>query len=256
MSTASRARRSFRRIIPGALITLSATAALALVLGAGHQLAPIICGGGPALLATPKLMALIAPWRLAAVWLLMLAAMTPALLVLPVRHIWDRSFADRRPATLTAFSVAYLGIWTLAGAPLIVLAFTIRAFGLVGWGVAAAIAVGWQVSPARQACLNRCHRRPALSASGARSLGDAATYGLTHGVWCIATCWPWMLTPLALPQHQLAAMAAATLYVAAERIEAPAPPHWGGRSSGRAVRTAAALVWRWTAAALVAQAAS
>jgi predicted metal-binding membrane protein len=255
VSIVSRARQSTRDIIPAVLGAIAVSAAFALALGAGRRIAPLLCGGGTTLLPVPELSVFLSPWALIAVWLLMLTAMMPMLLIVPVRHLWDRSFSDQRASSIAAFSLAYVGVWTLAGAPLLAAALSIRATGPAAW-VAAVMVVTWHISPARQVCFNRCHRRPSLGGFGVRNIVDAAAYGASHGVWCTAACWPLMLAPLVLPQHQSLAMGVATLLLAAERIEPPAPPRWGGRAPVRAVRITVSAARRWTSIAARAQGAA
>jgi predicted metal-binding membrane protein len=217
-------------------------AAAGLALGAGRRLAPLICGDGAALFAAPELTARVAPWRMMVVWILMLLAMTPVLLVTPIRHVWDRTLASQRPLASACFALAYFAVWTLAGAPLISLMLLIRRDGPIALGVAITIAIVWQVSPVKQACLNRCHNRPTLSGFGPRGLRDALTYGLMQAAWCVAACWPLMLVPLVLPRYQLGAMVAISLFTAAERAAIPARPSWSARSTLFALRKAEAVV--------------
>jgi predicted metal-binding membrane protein len=224
---------------------LSLAAILALALGVGRTLSPGLCGGGPTMLAVTELGAVVAPWGLALGWLLMLAAMTPPVLIAPMRHLWDRSFAARRGSAIGLFTAGYVAVWTAAGAPilLLVLAAKVAVPAPAAWG--AALALLWQISPAKQACLNRCHRRPALAAFGPAAARDAMAYGATHGAWCVGACWPLMLTMLVLDRGQLPVMAAIGLFLAAERLERPAPLAWRWRGAGRATRMLTSASRRW-----------
>jgi len=82
------------------------------------------------------------------------------LLVAPTRHLWDCCFADQRMRSIGLFAVGYLAVWTAAGAPLLVAAKAISEIQFAPALVTSALVLVWQVSPAKQACLNRCHRRP------------------------------------------------------------------------------------------------
>src|ERR1051325_1418484 len=111
-------------------------------------------------------------------WMLMLLAMMSPLLAEPLTYVWRRSLARRRLRGLTAFLIAYLGVWLLAGIPLSLVAIGFRELAELrqGWVPPAAIAVAllWQLTPAKQTCLNRCHRLPRLSAfGGAADRGQA-----------------------------------------------------------------------------------
>lgn len=236
MSIASRARPRRRDLIPGVLAGLSAAAFAALALGAGEAIAPAICGRRGAVLAATDLQLVMAPWRLAAGWLLMLAAMTPLVLAPPIRHLWDRSFADRRWATIAVFSAGYLAVWMAAGLSLLAVDLACRGAGPLALFGLIALGLAWQASPAKQACLNRCHRRPALAAFGPAAAQGALAYGVSHGAWCAGACWPLMLAPLLLTQHQLPVMAGAALFMAAERLDLAAPLEWRLRVPVRALR--------------------
>jgi predicted metal-binding membrane protein len=96
--------------------------------------------------------------------------------------------------------------------------------------------VAWQVSPAKQWCLNRCHRRPQLAAFGVAADRDAFNFGLTNGALCAGACWTLMLPMLLAAGGQLFAMIAVTLFVFAERLERPAPLAWRWRGTGKAWR--------------------
>ena len=90
------------------------------------------------------------------------------------------------------------------------------------------IAAFWQTSPAKQANLNQCHRKPPLAAFGLRAEVDALAYGITHGSSCVGTCWALMLLPFVAngATHWLV-MAAITLLALLERTRAPMAPQWG-----------------------------
>jgi predicted metal-binding membrane protein len=94
--------------------------------------------------------------------------------------------------------------------------------------VAILIAAFWQISPAKQASLNQCHRKPPLAAFGLRAEVDALAYGITHGSSCVGTCWALMLLPFVAGgvAHWLL-MVALTLLALLERTRAPMVPQWG-----------------------------
>jgi predicted metal-binding membrane protein len=162
-------------------------------------------------------------------------------LAAPLRHVRDRSLARRRGRAMLLFVLGYFAVWMAAGALLQGLALTARSLvplPLAGFGLAFAIAIAiiWQVSPAKQWCLNRCHRRPQLAAFGLAADRDAFNFGLTSGASCTGACWALMLMMLLAGEGQLLAMIAVTLLVFAERLEAPAPLTWRWRGTGKAMR--------------------
>src|SRR6185312_14385511 len=101
-------------------------------------------------------------------WLLMLAVMTPPLIVAPLRHVRERSFTRRRARAMFLFVIGYGAVWMIAGIGLQILALQVMALAaqlalsdtLLCLALSASAATLWQVSPAKQWCLNRCHRRP------------------------------------------------------------------------------------------------
>ena len=141
------------------------------------------------------------------------------------------------------FVAGYLAVWMIAGAALQAVALAARWAApapLAYLGVAAAAAMVWQISPAKQWCLNRCHRQPHLSAFGAAADRDAFDFGLTNGASCVGACWALMLLMLFAGQGHVLAMIALTLFVFAERLESPAPLEWRWRGPGKALRIVAA----------------
>jgi predicted metal-binding membrane protein len=217
-------------------------------LGGSDLTLPASCSAGMLWAAPPSLsfdlaLVLNSPAKLAADWALMVVAMMSPLVIAPLRHVRDRSFAKRRARTMLLCVAGYLSVWMMAGLALQVVALAVlwaASAPLVCLGLAAATAMWWQVSPAKQWSLNRCHRQPHLAAFGAAADRDAFNFGLTNGASCAGACWALMLLTLfAGPGHVLA-MITVTLFVFAERLESPAPLVWRWRGAGKALRIAAA----------------
>jgi predicted metal-binding membrane protein len=234
------------RLVVSAAISLAAWSVLAFY---GSELAlPAFCStetlrAMPLSVSFDLALLLNSPAKLAAGWALMLAAMMSPLVITPLRHVQERSFAKRRARATFLFVAGYMAVWMAAGMGLQATALVARwaePAPLVCLGLAAAIALLWQVSPAKQWCLNRCHRRAHLAAFGAAADRDALGYGLTNGAACVGACWALMLLPLFLMQAHLLAMVAVTLFILAERLENPAPLGWRWRGAGRALRIIAA----------------
>jgi len=183
------------------------------------------------------------PAQLASGWLLMLAAMTPPLIAAPLRHVRERSFARRRARATLLFVIGYGAVWMIAGMGLQVMALaaqTAVSDPILSLSLSAAAAILWQVSPAKQWCLNRCHRRPELAASGAPADRAVLHFGLSHGTSCVGACWALMLLPLFVGQGHVLTMLAVTLFAFAERLESGAPLAWRWRGPGKALRIIAA----------------
>jgi predicted metal-binding membrane protein len=180
------------------------------------------------------------PESLALSWGVMGFAMTAPLLLAPVQYVRERSFIRRRVAETFLFALAYQAIWFLAGVALLPLALILRSL-LSGSivrvvTIAIAIAIGWQFSPAKQRCLNCCHRRPPLAASGWAANRDALAFGLTIGAACLGACWAMTLAALCMPHGHVTAMFVVTLFAACERLEIPGAPVWRWRGTGKAMR--------------------
>jgi len=208
-------------------IVLGAIAAAAwgvLALSAGGVVLPAFCAPaalwGPPALSLDLALTLNPPATLAAGWALMLAAMMPPLIAAPLRHIRARSPARQRARAMLSFAAGYAAAWMAAAAALQAAALAARLAApgsLLPLAVAAAIALLWQVSPAKQSCLKR------LAAFGGASDRDALRFGLAHGGWCVGACWALMLLPPLVLRGHLPAMAAVALLLFAERLDRPAP---------------------------------
>ena len=144
---------------------------------------------------------------------------------------------------MSLFVIGYGAVWMIAGmglqvvAPAVQLAVSDTPMCLALSAVAAML---WQISPAKQWCLNRCHRRPQLAASGAPADRAALEFGLSHGAACVGACWALMLLPLFVGQGHILAMLAVMVFAVAERLENAAPLAWRWRGPGKALRIAAA----------------
>jgi len=106
----------------------------------------------------------------------------------------------------------------------------------------ALIAVIWQSSPIKQRCLNRNHAHTELAAFGWAADLDALRFGWRHGVWCFGSCWALMLLPMLISRGHIAAMAAVTLWLFAERLERPTPPQWRWHGPDKALRIVIAQI--------------
>lgn len=200
--------------------------------------------------------------RFALAWGLMLAASMLPLLAAPVRHVRARTLSRRRARAVSLFLGGYGVVWMATGLAALVASWAVmhawwriaiaagqlssawRA-GLSQPGPAATatamlVAVVWQCSAAKQRCLNRSHAHPTLAAFGDSADRDALRFGLSHGAWCVGSCWALMLLPVLAPRSHTVAMAAVAMWVAAERHDNPAPPRWGLRYPVRATRLAVA----------------
>jgi predicted metal-binding membrane protein len=183
------------------------------------------------------------PGQLATGWALMVVAMMLPLAIAPLWHVRERSFARRRGRSTALFVAGFVAVWMVAGVILQTIALVARwavPMPLACLGLAIAVALLWQVSPAKQWCLNRCHQRPKLEAFGFAADYDAFRFGVRNGAACAGACWALMLPMLLIGQGQLPAMVAVTLFGLAESLEDPAPLTWRWRGGAKALRIIAA----------------
>ena len=168
----------------------------------------------------------------------MLAAMMSPALIAPICDIRLRSFRSRRARAVALFVIAYTSSWLLLG----YLALTMTALVGVFAGrsylpadIVLVLAFIWQFSPAKQRCLNGCHRHGELAVFGAAADKDALRYGVNHAAWCGGSCWALMLLPMLLPAGHVVAMVGVTALIFSERLEDPGLPSWKWRGFSKAV---------------------
>lgn len=202
-----------------------------------------VTDSGASLVSFQMLLEMNPPSSMMAGWALMLIAMMSPMLIAPIRHIIKRSFKRRRARSVTLFVVGYAAIWMAAGGVLLAavlmlnLLFPQSFLPAIGVGI---IAFVWQCSPIKQRCLNRHHNHSSLAAFGIAADLDALRFGITHGVWCVGSCWALMLFPMLLSQGHFAAMAVVTFVMISERLEHPRPLRWRLRFPGKLMRIVAA----------------
>lgn len=167
------------------------------------------------------------PWELMTEWAVMLLAMMPPLLAAPLMHVWRSSLPSRRLRAVAGFCCAYGSVWMLAGAALVGVAMALGA-AFSQWALTAALALAtlWSTTPLQRLALNRGHVLKRIGLFGWRADWDCLAFGTRHGVWCVVSCWPWMLLPLVESQWHLLFMIAAGAVMFIERISMPAKPRW------------------------------
>jgi predicted metal-binding membrane protein len=169
-------------------------------------------------------------------WSLMVVAMMVPLVVGPIRTTAARSLWRRRHRAIAIFLAGYLTLWLAAGAGFFLL------MSIVGVNAgspspllvasAFALALGWQLAPAKRRALNACHRTMPLAPRGSRADRDCFRYGLRIGAYCLTSCWALMLVCM-VAKHAMGALVAVAVVLAAER--------YLRRPSGRQLRIGAGL---------------
>jgi len=241
MTPAARERRQVE--LPVLLITMAAWVALFVRPGAmslsNSCCIPSTLQDGLSSMSLHMLMSRNPPSTLATGWLLMLAAMMTPLLSAPIRHVMDRTLARRRSRSVLLFVAGYVAVWMAVGVVLLSTALAVRLFWPLSFmpvAIAAGVALLWQCSPWKQRCLNRGHAHTPIAAFGRAADVDAFRFGLTHGVWCVGSCWALMLLPELLAVGHIPAMAIVTVWLIAEKLDRPSTPAWRWRGTGKATR--------------------
>jgi predicted metal-binding membrane protein len=167
-------------------------------------------------------------------WLTMLIAMAPLLLIREVGRLWRASLRRRRHPTIVLFLGGYVGVWLLVGVALTSLSGWVGASaGRIAGTIALVVVVF--CSPARQRALNACHRVPTLRVFGTAALWDALRYGIATGRHCAAACGPAMLLALVATEHHLIGMAIVTIVATVERYQPARRPVWRFPGRGRRI---------------------
>jgi predicted metal-binding membrane protein len=227
--------RSFARA-PWPLLFASAGFGLIVsAYGAGQATLPTFCGAATAgsLLASgwPDALelafAINPPARLSAEWALMLLAMMPPLLAMPLMHVWRSSLPRRRVWASAHFILGYGSAWMTAGPILMGLALLLQfVVGVGAFVCALLLAAVWSASPWQRIALNRSHRLSRIGLFGWAADRECLTFGAIHAIWCIASCWAWMLVPLAAGRWHIPAMIFVGAVMLSERLTAPGRARW------------------------------
>ena len=158
-------------------------------------------------------------------WLAMILAMAPPLLLREIGRLWRTSLRRSRPLVVASFLSGYVAVWLTAGILCGMLAHWLTA-SVVRTFLAVAAAALWHCSPARQRCLNACHRVPALRVFGTAAQWDAGRYGVSTGGYCVGSCGLAMLLVLLATEAHLAAVAIVTGAAIVERYLPARQPRW------------------------------
>jgi predicted metal-binding membrane protein len=174
-------------------------------------------------------------------WALMLTAMMAPLTIPALRYAYVRSLRSRRWRAVSLVTMGHVAVWTAGGLALLAAASALRSvtgsadlallLGLL-------VAVGWQLSPLKQSCLNRHCAFPPISAFGRAADRDALRFGGTHSAWCLGSCWGLMLVSMLVPTWHVAVMLGVSAWMWVEPFERPERPSWRVRLPLRSFRIA------------------
>lgn len=131
---------------------------------------------------------------------LMAAAMMP-LAARSAALVAERALRYRRTLAVVEYAAGFAAVWFLMS--LVTMRVVAVAAGAVSpamvFLVAAAVATGWQLSPARRRLVDRCGRLRTGAPTGWRADMGALRCGVDRGVRCLFTCWASMLAMAAAP---------------------------------------------------------
>lgn len=188
------------------------------------------------------------PYDMLVDWSLMLLAMMPPLLAMPLMHVWRASLKGRRMQASAEFLLAYCIVWIAAGLLLTGLALLVQLAAVRGTLASTLLlALLWSASPWHFAALNRGHRLRRIGLFGWHADRDCMMFGATHGIWCIASCWAWMLVPLVAGSWHIYAMLITSAIMLAERLSAPSSPRWTLPLMFKIINTRSLFLMRKTA---------
>ena len=162
----------------------------------------------------------------AAMWATMMVAMmlpsaAPAILLYARVHRHSTEAPPPTAAFLAGYLACWLGFSLLAAGLQLAIAspMTMAVESRVGAAALLVVAGLYQLSPLKDACLNRC-RSPAEFITRHYRPGSwgAARLGLLHGAHCVGCCWLLMALLFVGGVMNLVWVAALTLLVAAEKL--------------------------------------
>jgi predicted metal-binding membrane protein len=161
------------------------------------------------------------------VWLVMMAAMMfPS--VSPTVALYARMTRQRSWTRPLMFTAAYLVVWGLVG----LVSYGLFEAGkhVLGsqlawdtggrWAVAATLVAAalYEVTPLKNACLNRCRSPLGFLLGSWRDGGRGAVeMGARHAVWCVGCCWALMAALFALGVMSLVWMAVIAALITIEK---------------------------------------
>jgi predicted metal-binding membrane protein len=158
------------------------------------------------------------------VWIVMMAAMMlPS--AIPTVTLYAGLAKDRTSLAPLFFVAGYLAVWSAAGLAAFALAAAVG--DVLAWeragrwaaGATLLLAAAYQLTPLKNACLDRC-RLPIAFLLGSWRPGRSGglRMGMTHGAWCAGCCWALMAALFALGVMSIAWTALVAALVAFEKI--------------------------------------
>jgi predicted metal-binding membrane protein len=166
------------------------------------------------------------------IWVVMMVAMmfpTAAPMILTFHKIQRRKTGRGAFFATWAFVAGYLVLWALTGVAAFALArgaeaaaafFAVSASSFARIGGAVLMLAGiYQFTPAKNFCLSKCRTPIAFIMTSWRGgTAGALRMGWLHGLYCFGCCWLLFVILFPLGMMNVAAMAAITLLILAEKM--------------------------------------
>jgi predicted metal-binding membrane protein len=133
-------------------------------------------------------------------WAAILLTTMPLLVAGHIAPSQNQNTARRRYRAIGLFAAGYGTVWMVVGLGLMALAIGINmivdANGVQTIMPAIGIALLWQFSPSKQACLQRCRGKTGSAGFAFDTDIEYLRCGLTTAVWCAGAWWAMLLIPL------------------------------------------------------------
>lgn len=160
---------------------------------------------------------------LALLWVAILLTTMPLLLTEHITPSQDQNLARRQYRAIGLFIAGYGTVWMAVGAGLMTMAIAINmiadANGVQTIIPALGIALLWQFTPSKQACLRRSCGETRSSIFAFDTDIEYLRYGLTNAMWCAGASWAMLLIPLTAEGMYAPATAIVAALAFYERLE-------------------------------------
>ncbi|OBB34363.1 hypothetical protein A5792_00010 [Mycolicibacterium peregrinum] len=159
-------------------------------------------------------------------WVVMVTAMMLPTTLPTVRSISMNGRWHRRHRSQALFALGYLAVWSVFGAAVLAIVWSVGA-KTVGVPVVSGLLAGaavWELTRRKRFFLRACHRVRALPAAGRQADRACVDEGLRNGLRCVGACGPMML-PMALAPHAVWLMVVLFGVVVGEKLVTKAVDH-------------------------------
>jgi predicted metal-binding membrane protein len=136
-------------------------------------------------------------------WVLMVVAMMLPGALPALAHVAAHSYRWRRGRAMTAFSVAFIALWVMAGTVALAVLSLVHANLSLELFVMFGAAAVWQLSVFKDRALRDCHRSLPLPLTGWAATVGAMRFGAANAGACLRSCWPAMAAMAIVPGWEM-----------------------------------------------------